>query len=263
MEGHRRDLEGETGKHEDQAEHQAELAVGAGQRRGDLLEAGAAGIAVDERDAVEQHAGRQRAEHEIFEAGFGGTQIVAIDRGHDVERQRLQLEPEIKRDHAVGRDHQHHAERRQQHQHRIFELVELLLLGEFPRHDQRHRGADQRQHLHEARERIADEGIAEGVAVAAGIDHHKARHDQHQHRQPGNERGWRPRRDKRRASTAPARRQPRSARGWQARGSKRGPGSFRQPCQFAAAVLAASSETVMLLTSASTDAAVASNTGAG
>ncbi len=56
--------------------------------------------------------------------------VVAVDRGDDVERQRLQLEADIERDQVVGRNHQHHAERREQHEHRILELVELLLAGE-------------------------------------------------------------------------------------------------------------------------------------
>ena len=49
VERHGRDLEGKAGKHEDQAEDQAELALGAAERRGDLLEAGVAGVAVDQR----------------------------------------------------------------------------------------------------------------------------------------------------------------------------------------------------------------------
>ena len=91
------------------------------------VEAGLAGEAVDQRDAVEQHARRQRAEDEILEAGLGRAQTVAVDRGDDVERQRLQLEAEIERDQVVGRDHQHHAERGEQDEDRILELVEMLL----------------------------------------------------------------------------------------------------------------------------------------
>ena len=143
VERHGGDLEGKAGQHEDQAEHQAELALAAPERRGDLMEAGVAGVAVDQRDAVEQHARGQRAEDEVLEAGLGGTQVVAVDRGKHIDRQRLQLEAEIEADHAVGRNHQHHAERAQQDQHRIFELVEALGLGEAHRHDQRHGRADQ------------------------------------------------------------------------------------------------------------------------
>ena len=49
VERHGRDLEGQAGEHEDQAEDQAELALAAAERGGDLLEAGAAGVAVDQR----------------------------------------------------------------------------------------------------------------------------------------------------------------------------------------------------------------------
>ena len=48
------------------------------QRSGDGVETGVAGEAVDQRHAVEQHAGRQGAEHEIFEAGFGRAEVVAV-----------------------------------------------------------------------------------------------------------------------------------------------------------------------------------------
>ena len=77
-----------------------------------------AGEAVDQRGAVEQHAGRQRAQHEILEARLARAHVVALDGGDDVERQALQLEAEVERDQVAGRDHQQHAERRQQQQHR-------------------------------------------------------------------------------------------------------------------------------------------------
>ena len=67
VERHRGDLEGEAGEHEDEADDEAGRAA-VGERRGDRLEAGVAGEAVDQRRAVEEHAGGERAEHEIFEA---------------------------------------------------------------------------------------------------------------------------------------------------------------------------------------------------
>ena len=70
VERHCGNLEAETRKHEDEAENDAKLAFAIAQRRRDLLEAGVSGVTVDEADAVEQHAGRQCAENEIFQAGF-------------------------------------------------------------------------------------------------------------------------------------------------------------------------------------------------
>ena len=86
MERHRRDLEGEADEEEDEAEQQAEIGGrGAARDHRDVLEAGRAGEAVDQRGAVEQHAGRQRAEHEVLEAGLARSDVVAAERGDDVE----------------------------------------------------------------------------------------------------------------------------------------------------------------------------------
>ena len=185
VERHGRDLEDEAGEHEDEAEHQPELPLRPRQRGGDGLEAGVAGVAVDQADAVEQDARRQRAEHEIFEARFRRAHGIAIDGGDDVERQRLQLEPEIERQHVVGRDHQEHAERRQHDQHRVLELVELLLAGEADRHHQRQHRAEEGEQLHQPRERIGDEGAGESLAVADEHQHPGAGADQQRDREAG------------------------------------------------------------------------------
>ena len=73
VERHRRDLEGEADEQEHEAEDQADVLAGAGRALrdgGDAGEARRAGEAVDQRGAVEQHARRQRAEHEVLEAGL-------------------------------------------------------------------------------------------------------------------------------------------------------------------------------------------------
>ena len=59
MERHGRNLEGEAGDDEDKAEDEAEARRPARQRGGDLREAGRAGEAIDQRGAIEQHAGGQ------------------------------------------------------------------------------------------------------------------------------------------------------------------------------------------------------------
>ena len=171
VERHRRDLEGQAGQDEDQPEDQAELASGAADGGGDLPEIDAAGIAVGQRDAVEHHAGAQRAEHEVFQAGLAGTGILAIDGGNDIEGQRLQFEAEIERNHAVGRDHQHHAQRRKHDQHGIFVIVVALRPRITDRHHQRHRGAEQRHQFHEPGEIVLLEGAVEGGTLPAGKPH--------------------------------------------------------------------------------------------
>ena len=119
VERHGRDLEAEAGEQEDQAEHEADIRGRRGRR--DAGEADRAGEAVDQRGAVEQHARGQRAEHEVLQAGFGRLGVVAVRGRHDVERERHQFEAEIERDQVAGRDQHHHAERREQHQDRVFE----------------------------------------------------------------------------------------------------------------------------------------------
>jgi hypothetical protein len=56
MERHGRDLEDEAREHEDDAEEEADRTRPGGKRCGDLVEADAAGVAIDERDAVEQQS---------------------------------------------------------------------------------------------------------------------------------------------------------------------------------------------------------------
>src|SRR3546814_14295737 len=78
VEGHRRDLEGEAGGKEHDADDEPDrrrLAAGELLRQRD--EGGGAGKAIDQRDDVEQHARGQRAEDEVLEPGLAGAQVVA------------------------------------------------------------------------------------------------------------------------------------------------------------------------------------------
>ena len=164
VERHRRYLEGKTRQHEDQAEHHAERRRTL-QRRGDAREGDRAGIAVHQRYAVEQHARGERAEHKIFDAGLGGAQVVAAIGGDDIERQTHQFEAEVQRDEIGGRYQHHHAERPEQQQHGKFEAADLVAAHEVDRQQQRRQRADQRERLHEARERIVGEGAIERDAL--------------------------------------------------------------------------------------------------
>ena len=90
------------------------------ERRGDAGEAGRPGEAVEQRNAVEQDAAGKRAEHEIFEARLGRALVGAAVGGEHVAREAVQLEPDVERDQARRRDHDAHADRGEQDQHRIF-----------------------------------------------------------------------------------------------------------------------------------------------
>ena len=159
VERHRRDLEAEAREQE----HQPEIARCRPRRGlGDAGERDVAGEAVDQRRAVEQHAGRQRAEHEILEARLGRARRCRGRCGDDVEREAHQLEAEIERDQVVGRDHHHHAGGRQQNEDRELELLAVLGRQVVERHQDRDGRADQHQYLHEAREPVDDEAAVEG-----------------------------------------------------------------------------------------------------
>ncbi|KAH2775502.1 hypothetical protein KXW38_001909, partial [Aspergillus fumigatus] len=125
---------------EDEAEHDAG-ADGLGRGR-DAGKADGAGESVDQRAAIEQHARGQCAQHEVFQARFGGLGVVAVGGGDHVERKAHQLQPEIQHDEIAGRDQHHHAKGREQDQDRIFEDAARRIGEEFRRQDQRRRRAD-------------------------------------------------------------------------------------------------------------------------
>ena len=163
VERHRRNLEAEAREQEHQPEHQPDAALPRG--LGDAGERHVAGEAVDQRAAVQQHARRQRAEHEILQPGLRRTHVVAVRRGDHVERKAHQLEAEIERDQVAGRDQHAHAGGREQDQDRVFEgpLVLLRLIVE--RHDDGEGGACEGQDLQEPRVVVEDEAAAEHGAV--------------------------------------------------------------------------------------------------
>ena len=94
----------------------------------DAGEVGRAGRAVDERDAVEEHRRRERAEQEVLEAGLLRREAPAVERGEHVQRDRQDLERQEDRDEVVGRRHQHHAGGRAEHQREVLGPLEVLAL---------------------------------------------------------------------------------------------------------------------------------------
>ena len=114
-----------------------------------------AGEAVDQRDAIQQQAGGQRAEHEVLQPGFGRAQIVA---GEGARARRAPATAARARDTASSgwrRCHHHHADGREQHQHRELEPADPLAArcSRAPA-SIASAGAGQDQQLHEGRERI-------------------------------------------------------------------------------------------------------------
>ena len=190
MERHQRHLEGETRRQEDEAEHDADRLM-ALKRLADADERNGAGEAVDQRRPIEKHAGRERAEHEIFEARLGGLRVVAVEGRDDVEREAHQLETQIERDQVAGRDQHQHPERRQHNQHRELELVDPLFAQEGDGHHERHERADERQRLHEAAEIVGhDRAVeAEDRVSLMGVADREQCEGQHRDGEAGHELG--------------------------------------------------------------------------
>ena len=105
-------LEGKAADHEHHADDEDRRQVLAGKRKRDAVEIGCAGDAIDKRGAIKQQARRQRAEKELFQPRLGRAERARAHRRDDIERQRLQLDTHIERHQVVGRDHQHHADKR-------------------------------------------------------------------------------------------------------------------------------------------------------
>ena len=169
MERRRRHFEGEADKQEDEAEDDADRAR-ALNGRGDAGEIDRARKAVDQRGAIEQHAGGERAKDEIFEPGLRRPDIVAIEGGDHVKRERHQFEAKIERDEVLRSDQRQHADRGEQDEDRELEFVDALAGEEILAHDQRHHRAKQRQHLHEATEAVVDDGAVKHDRVCFGAE---------------------------------------------------------------------------------------------
>ncbi len=194
VERHGADLEGQAR----QDEYDAEQGAGAepfrarhlrADRLGDAAEQGGAGEAVKERDAVKQDAARQRAQHEIFEAGLGGAGVAALERGKDVGGEALQLEADIEGEEVAGRDHHAHADRRKQDQHRIFGAEVAVAAEPAHRRQHRDRGGEVDDDLRKGREAVADEQAVEsGAAGVAEAGHEGGGDGEGEHAEPGQER---------------------------------------------------------------------------
>ncbi len=157
---HGRHFEGEPGHQEHKTEDNAERRLSV-DGFGDARKGNRAGEAIEKRSAIKQHAGRQRAEDEIFEAGFRRPEIVAVERGNDVKGKRHQFEPKIERDETGRRNQHQHAEGRQKDQNRKLEFVDFFARQKILAHHQGDEGSAKRQHLHEAPETVVDEGAVE------------------------------------------------------------------------------------------------------
>jgi hypothetical protein len=121
VERHRAELEADADEDEHHAEHRPDLidAV-ADEVVVDVDDLERAGHAVDQRHAVEQHAGGQRAQHEVLHRRLAGALGVAVERDQRVLAKRQQFKAEIDGEHAVAGNHDQHAQQTEQPQHEVF-----------------------------------------------------------------------------------------------------------------------------------------------
>jgi hypothetical protein len=90
VERDRGNLEADAGQHQHQPELGQHLARG--QRRRNGAHRGGARHAVDEREAVQEHRGRNRPDEEEFQRPFRRDVLPLLEAGEEVERDRHQLE---------------------------------------------------------------------------------------------------------------------------------------------------------------------------
>ena len=172
MEGHGGDLEAEPDEQEHQADQQH--AVGQehvlGQEGRDAGEVGRPRGAVDEGDAVEEEGRREGAEHEVLEPRLLGLGAVALHGGHDVGRDRQDLEAEEDHDEVVGHGHDQPAGGGQEHEDVVLGPVQLLpaQVRVADQRGQDHRAAD--DHGQEHRELVDGDRAGDGRRGALVAD---------------------------------------------------------------------------------------------
>ena len=99
-----------------------------------LAEIGRAGNSIKQRHAVEQDAGRERAEQKIFHRRFVRTLFAFRKSDQHIKRQRHQLETDVERNQIVATAQKHHADSGKQHERVVFAVL-FAFNVEIPRGD--------------------------------------------------------------------------------------------------------------------------------
>jgi len=173
VEGRGGDLEAQGGQ-----DHQASQDEGLGRvgqgviARGDLAEEGRAHGPEDQADAIQHHCGRDRTRDEILQARLGRAPMVPVPGGHQVERQRDDLEGHEEGQKLACRDRQHQPQHHEGDQGD--EVSGILPLGvhriDREEQDQRARQASQGPEDH--RQGVGQEDSApqrQGRAACGGV----------------------------------------------------------------------------------------------
>ena len=120
--------------------------------------------------------GRQRPEDEILHRRLGGGVRRPVHRHHRVQRQAQELEAEIERDEAAGRDHHHHPEQREQRQHERLAAEEAAVRAVAARIEQHQRDGDAAHELERVGEHVVDDHAGRRRPPAAAASSRAAHH---------------------------------------------------------------------------------------
>ena len=109
------DLEQQPHRQHGDAEEQQDIALAGQLRRvGDRTDVDAAGVAVEQRDAVDEEGGGERAEQEVLDRCLLRQQAAtAGEPGHQVEREAQDLERHEHEQQVVGGGEEHHPAERE------------------------------------------------------------------------------------------------------------------------------------------------------
>jgi len=121
-------------------------------------------------DAVEEQPGRQRAEHEVLDRRLRAGARVAVERDQRVEAECQQLESQVGAEKAPGRDHDAHAQRREQPEHVELAAIQPAGLQVAAGIDERQRGHHEDRDLEGVGQRIAHEVPGHQDLAAAAAD---------------------------------------------------------------------------------------------
>ena len=126
---HGRDFESEPDDQQHQGhEHQRIVQAARIDRGGNLNQPRAAGRSENERNAIEQDSRGKRAQNKILGRGFHGLGFKPFESGHDVERDRHQLDAEVYDQQVRPGHHNHHAGQGEQHKPVEFGQVDPFFL---------------------------------------------------------------------------------------------------------------------------------------
>jgi hypothetical protein len=168
VERHRRDLEPER-DHEHRDAGQQHRARGGGRhRRGDLVEPERPGRSIDERDAVEQESGRERAEQEVLHRRFVRAALRPPRAREHVDADRHHLEAEKNDDEVGRRRHHDHAGDRERDEAVVVAGRDARALEVRHRHQHDEDAGDEEDHREEDAVGVEGERAVERHGLLAG-----------------------------------------------------------------------------------------------